>query len=80
VRGEGRAPALGHQWRPARRAPNVAVHRSGPERRFDTLHRYALATKVAEAPPTEHYIVFDCWRALFGNRAAGKNNEGHSVY
>ena len=25
-------------------------------------------------------LFFDCWWALFGNRAAENNNEGHSVY
>ena len=38
-------------------------------------------------PGSIHFIplyidinFFDCWWALFGNRAAENNNEGHSVY
>jgi hypothetical protein len=41
-----------------------------------------MLTRSAEAfarmCPT--LLFFDCWWALFGNRAAENNNEGHSVY
>ena len=44
----------------------------------------SLADHGARVPKTlpaaELEGFFDCWWALFGNRAAENNDEGHSVY
>ena len=41
---------------------------------------YPTERPLSRSPYERYVALYDCWWALFGNRAAENNNEGHSVY